>query len=106
MMVETKNAYGEPQTRRRARGIGIRELKNQASEIVRAVCEGHAEYVITHRGRPVAMIVPFHEPAAEEEPTPEAWWARIEAIGRQMEEETPAGAKSALQQLFEDREAS
>lgn len=43
------------------RQVGIRELKNDAPEIVRAVREEHAEYVITLRGRPVAMILPVDE---------------------------------------------
>jgi prevent-host-death family protein len=41
--------------------IGIRELKNQASRIVRAVREEMAEYVITLQGKPVAVLRPFTE---------------------------------------------
>jgi len=41
--------------------VGIRELKNDASEIIRAVREEQAEYVVTLRGRPVAMILPMAE---------------------------------------------
>lgn len=41
--------------------VGIRELKNDASEIIRAVREERAEYVVTLRGRPVAVIVPVAE---------------------------------------------
>jgi prevent-host-death family protein len=39
--------------------IGVRELKNQASRIVRAVREEMAEYVITMQGEPVAVLRPF-----------------------------------------------
>ncbi len=39
--------------------IGVRELKNQASRIVRAVREEMAEYVITVQGEPVAVLRPF-----------------------------------------------
>ncbi len=39
--------------------IGIRELKNRTSEIVREVREERAEYIITHRGQPVARLVPI-----------------------------------------------
>ncbi len=47
--------------------VGIRELKNEASEIIRAVREERAEYVVTLRGRPVALILPVAEgwPEAE-----------------------------------------
>lgn len=39
--------------------VGIRELKNRTSEIVREVREEQAEYVITYRGQPVARLVPI-----------------------------------------------
>jgi prevent-host-death family protein len=39
--------------------IGIRELKAHASDVVRAVKEQRARYVITQRGVPVAMIIPM-----------------------------------------------
>ena len=38
--------------------IGVRELKNQASRIVRAVREEMAEYVITLQGKRVAVLRP------------------------------------------------
>jgi prevent-host-death family protein len=41
--------------------IGIRELKIKASEIVRTVREKRSRYIITHRGRPVAALVPIEE---------------------------------------------
>jgi prevent-host-death family protein len=34
----------------------VRELKNQASRILRAVQEESAEYVVTVRGKPVAVL--------------------------------------------------
>lgn len=39
--------------------VGVRELKNQASEIVRSVRELHTEYVITYHGQPVARLTPI-----------------------------------------------
>ena len=39
--------------------IGVRELKNHASRIVRAVREEMAEYVITVRNEPVAVLRPL-----------------------------------------------
>ena len=41
--------------------IGIRDLKNQTSRIVRAVREEMAEYVITLQGKPVALLRPITE---------------------------------------------
>lgn len=39
--------------------IGIRELKKRVSEVVRAVKEQRARYVITQRGKPAALIIPL-----------------------------------------------
>ena len=41
--------------------IGVRELKARASEVVRKVKEQRARYVITHRGRPAALLIPIDE---------------------------------------------
>lgn len=41
--------------------IGVRELKNQASGILRAVREESAEYIVTVRGKPVAVLRPLNE---------------------------------------------
>lgn len=43
--------------------IGIRELKAQASDVVRQVKEQHAEYVVTVRGEPAALLLPI-DPAS------------------------------------------
>ena len=41
--------------------VGIRGLKERASEIVRQMREERARYVITHRGRPVGLLIPLDE---------------------------------------------
>jgi prevent-host-death family protein len=41
--------------------IGVRELKNHASRFLRAVREEMAEYVVTLRGEPVAVLRPLTE---------------------------------------------
>jgi prevent-host-death family protein len=41
--------------------IGVRELKNRATEILRQVRENQAEFVITYYGRPVAVLLPVDE---------------------------------------------
>lgn len=41
--------------------IGVRELKNQATEVLRTVREQETEYIVTYRGKPVAMLVPMNE---------------------------------------------
>jgi prevent-host-death family protein len=53
--------------------VGIRKLKNDASEIIRAVREEQAEYIVTYHGQPVAVILPVVETpiAVAAGPTPE-----------------------------------
>ena len=45
--------------------IGVRELKSQASEIVRLIREEQAEYVVTLRGEPVAVLLPIDKQSLE-----------------------------------------
>ncbi len=72
--------------------IGIRELKLRASEIVRAVRERRAHYLVTYRGRPVGVLLPLEEPPTAEPPPGEsgaAVWDELcalgEAIGREWQ---------------------
>lgn len=46
--------------------IGIRDLKNRATEILRAVSEKGSAVVITRHGRPTALILPIESPEAED----------------------------------------
>jgi prevent-host-death family protein len=41
--------------------IGVRQLKNEATQIVRTVKEQNALYVITVNGQPVATLRPYSE---------------------------------------------
>ena len=63
--------------------IGVRELKIHASEIVRKVKEKGARYIVTHRGRPVAAIIPVEQvqAGAEEESTA---WDELVRLGQQI----------------------
>lgn len=45
--------------------VGIRELKNRTSEIVRAVRERGAQYIVTHQGHPVGVLLPVDETSLE-----------------------------------------
>ena len=45
--------------------IGIRELKNQTSQILRRVREDMVEYVVTLRGEPVAVLRPLTQDESE-----------------------------------------
>lgn len=39
--------------------IGIREFKNHSTKILKGVREEGARYVITHHGRPAAIVLPI-----------------------------------------------
>jgi prevent-host-death family protein len=43
------------------RGIGVRELKAHASEILQQVREQKARYVITYRGEPIGLLTPIEK---------------------------------------------
>lgn len=43
------------------RTIGVRQLKNEATQIVRAVREENAQFVITVNGQPVATLRPYSD---------------------------------------------
>jgi prevent-host-death family protein len=43
------------------RTIGVRQLKNEATQIVRAVRDEHAQFVVTVAGTPVATIRPYSD---------------------------------------------
>jgi len=47
--------------------VGVRELKNQATEIIRDVRENRAKYVVTYHGQPVAVLLPVDEAWLEAE---------------------------------------
>ena len=84
----------------RTEEIGIRELKSRASEVVRAVKEERARYVITQRGKPAALIIPVD--ALPTKKSDDEVWERLlkirEQLGKGWESE-----KSAVEILTEMR---
>jgi len=62
--------------------IGIRELKSRASEVVRAVKEQRARYVVTQRGVPVAAIIPMDAMLPEKQD--EEAWDRLMEIRKKL----------------------
>jgi prevent-host-death family protein len=77
--------------------VGIRELKNRASEIIRAVREERVEYVITYRGQPVARLVPV---TVEEDD--EQAWQELEWLSQEISAQWRSD-KSAVELLTEMR---
>lgn len=68
--------------------IGVRELKARASEIVREIREEHARYVITHRGRPVGLLLPIEETnqitLEADSVTGESAWDELVRLGEEI----------------------
>ena len=85
--------------------IGIRELKNKTSSIVRRVREEAAEYVITHHGQPVAILRPISADDKEEMQKQESLdsWQTLLDLGALLTE-SALSAKPAVEILAEMRE--
>jgi prevent-host-death family protein len=80
--------------------IGIRELKSRASEVVRAVKEERARYVVTQRGKPVAAIIPMD--AVLPEKKDEDGWERLLALRARLAKDK-SKKQSSLEILSEMR---
>ena len=80
--------------------IGIRELKSRASEVVRAVKEERARYVITQRGKPAAIIIPVD--AVPLKKSDDEVWERLIKIGEELGQGWQS-EKSAVEILSEMR---
>lgn len=68
--------------------IGVRELKARASEIIRAVRERRARYIVTYRGRPVGVLLPLDESSQGEVVTGGAQggdaWEELTRLGEEI----------------------
>jgi prevent-host-death family protein len=76
--------------------IGVRELRQQTSEVIRRVREERAEYVVTYQGRPVAIILPLDTERAEAEMVQAGKkaipsnWEQYEQIAQEIRDAWPA----------------
>ncbi len=81
--------------------VGIRELKSQASDIIRRVRDGNETFVVTYRGRPVARLEPFEDPATTKYRTQEVL-AEMDRIAETVTKYWPSGV-SAVDAVSQDR---
>ena len=80
--------------------VGIRQLKQQASELIRLVREEGAEVQITYHGKVVALLVPVElAPQTEQETNA---WLDIDHLASEIGARWPKGV-SASQAIGEDR---
>lgn len=90
--------------------IGVRELKNRATEIIRHVRESQAEYVVTYRGRPVAVLLPLDDEWLEDETTravqgvkpSDDVWAELETLRQEIDQSWQSD-KTAVELVAEQR---
>jgi antitoxin YefM len=80
--------------------IGIRELKTRASEVVRAVKETRARYIVTQHGKPAALIIPVDAEIKKQDA--DEVWARLEKLGEEIANGWQS-EKSAVEILSEMR---
>ena len=73
--------------------VGIRQLKQQASQLVRMVREQGGEVQITYRGKVVALLIP----ARRAEPGEGAGraWMELDLLAAEIGEGWPAGLSAA-----------
>jgi prevent-host-death family protein len=70
--------------KRSPRSVGVRELKAGAAGIMRAVREEQAAYVVTHRGREVAVILPAQSVGAADAARSGDAWSDFVVAGRRV----------------------
>jgi prevent-host-death family protein len=80
--------------------IGIRELKEHTSEVLRQVRENKASYDVTYRGEVVARIVPVERELTEEEE--DRLWAEMDELAKEIGKKWPRGV-SAVDAVREQR---
>jgi prevent-host-death family protein len=81
--------------------VGIRELKQHTSELIRRVREEGHEIQVTYHGKVVARLVPVNTP---EPAKGERAWADLDSLAAQIGERWPDGI-SAAEAVSEGRRA-
>ncbi len=71
--------------------VGIRELKQQASELIRLVREDGREIQITYHGKVVALLIPVERATQEDSPS----WAALDHLAAEIGARWPSGISAA-----------
>lgn len=72
--------------------VGIRELKQHTSELIRRVREEGSEIQITYRGEVVALLIPVTRPTSEEDAQA---WAELDHLAAEIGARWPAEISAA-----------
>jgi prevent-host-death family protein len=78
--------------------VGIRELKQQTSELIRRVREKGDEIQVTHHGKVVARIIPISSSPAETQRA----WDGLDRLADEIGKRWPKGV-SAAEAVSEER---
>jgi len=81
--------------------IGIRELKERTSEVLRRVREEKATYTVTFRGEAVAQITPVEDKRMSQEEI-DRWIAEADELAEEIGKHWPKGV-SAVDAVREQR---
>jgi prevent-host-death family protein len=76
------------------REIGVRELKERASDVIRSVRENHETFSITYRGRVVARLMPVGNGKVDEAEE-DALWDEIDELAAEIGRRWPKGVSAA-----------
>ena len=71
--------------------VGVRELKQQASELIRQVREDGKEIQVTYRGEVVALVVPVKTPPPSDA---QATWDQLDILAAEIGARWPEGVTS------------
>ncbi len=71
--------------------LGVRELKERISEILRIVQEQGEVIEVTNRGEVIARLVPAHKSPLAEELSEDEVWADLERLSSEISAHWPAG---------------
>ena len=80
--------------------VGVRELKQQASELIRLVRETGSEVQVTYRGKVVALLIPVTP--SQSKNREKHSWANLDTLAAEISARWPKGI-SASQAVSESR---
>lgn len=72
--------------------VGIRELKQQTSELIRLVRETGSEVQVTYHGQVVAMLVPVNKPKSK---TAARAWTQLDSLAAEISASWKKGVSAA-----------
>lgn len=74
--------------------LGVRELKERISEVLRMVQEKGEIIEVTNRGEVVARLVPAHKAPTAEDMSDDEIWTDLERLSAEISAHWPAGVSA------------